>query len=111
VLVIGVAWLGFRLFEPMLTWSSGWQPLPAIAAADTLPADAEFIDEAWRDLAAPAAKHLVDARAVLEAPALSAAISIGGKRVWAGAIGLADVPSQSQATWFRAFVWVVRRKQ
>jgi CubicO group peptidase (beta-lactamase class C family) len=98
VLGLGVAWMVFRLLEPILVWSAGWQPLPAISVVDKLPADAEYIDEDWRYLAAPAAKRLFDARADLEAPALSAAISIGGKRVWAGAIGLADVPSERRAT-------------
>jgi serine beta-lactamase-like protein LACTB len=103
LLTLSIAWLGFRLLEPLLTWSSGWQPLPAINATESLPADAQFIDEAWRDLATPATKRLFDARAVLQTPALSAAISIGGKRVWAGAVGLADVASQRRATLASSF--------
>ncbi len=97
VLLLGLAWLCFRLFEPILVWNLGWQPLPAMTADEVLRDDAEFIDAEWRELAAPAARRLLDARAKLETPALSAAVSIRGKRVWAGAVGLADVESQHHA--------------
>lgn len=93
-LLLGLCWLCFRLFEPVFVWNLGWQPLPSTASNETLKADAEFVDTEWRELGAPAAKLLRDARTKLEAPALSAAVSIRGKRVWAGAVGLADVESQ-----------------
>ncbi|MBM3841266.1 MAG: beta-lactamase family protein [Verrucomicrobia bacterium] len=96
-LLLGLAWLCFRLFEPIFVWNIGWQPLPAMAENEALRADAEFVDAEWRELGAPAAKRLRDARAKLETPALSAAVSIYGKRVWAGAVGLADVESQRYA--------------
>jgi serine beta-lactamase-like protein LACTB len=96
-LLIGLAWLCFRLFEPILAWNFGWQPLPAIAEDEPLRADAEYVDAEWRELAVPAANRLRDARANLETPALSAAISIRGKRVWAGAVGFEDVESQRHA--------------
>lgn len=97
-LLLGLAWLCFRLFEPIFVWNFGWQPLPAMTANEALRADAEFVDAEWRELAAPAAKRLRDARAKLETPALSAAVSIRGKRVWAGVVGLADVESRRYAS-------------
>jgi len=96
-LLLGPAWLCFRLFEPILVWNFGWQPLPAMAANEALRADAEFVAAEWRELATPVAKHLRDARAKLAAPALSAAVSIRGKRVWAGAVGWADVEGERYA--------------
>lgn len=93
-----LGWLGFRLFEPVLVWNSGWRPLPAIADAGTLPENAVFFDAEWREVAAPAVQRLRDARRALGTPALSAAIAIDGKRVWAGAVGLADVASQRRVT-------------
>lgn len=96
-LVFGLAWLVFRLFEPILVWNSGWKPLPAIAATEALPSDAELVDAEWRELAAPATQHLHEARATLGTPAISAAISVNGKRVWAGTVGLADVESGRHA--------------
>jgi serine beta-lactamase-like protein LACTB, mitochondrial len=98
LLLLVIVWLGFRMFEPVLTWTSGWQPLPAVAAVESLPAEAGFVDEAWRELAGPAAQRLMESRTTLQAPALSAAISVRGQRVWAGAIGFADVASQQRAS-------------
>lgn len=94
VLVLGLAWLGFRLLEPVLVWNFGWKPLPQIDTRQTLPPAAGFVDPQWQALAEPAALRLHQARATLETPALSAAISIGGRRVWASAVGLADVEHQ-----------------
>jgi len=93
-LLLGLAWLCFRLFEPLVVWNFGWQPLPLMNAEDVLRADAEFVDAEWSALGEPAARLLRHARANLETPALSAAVSIQGKRVWAGAIGFADVEGQ-----------------
>jgi len=72
--------------------------------------EAEFVDAEWRELAAPAAKLLRDARAKLATPALSAAVSVRGKRVWAGAVGLADVEGKRHANSNSRFVWGARRK-
>lgn len=92
-LLLGVVWLSYRLFEPVLVWNIGWQSLPADAAFVVDAADAEYSDPDWRELAVPAAQRLHDARRKLEAPALSAAVSVRGKRVWAGATGFADLES------------------
>lgn len=93
VLAIAVAllgWAGFGWFEPMLVWSSGWQPLPQFEDAPSTPA---VLDESWRRAGEEASARLREARRKLGAPAVSAAVSLGGVPVWAEAIGLADIES------------------
>ncbi|MDM4767891.1 serine hydrolase domain-containing protein [Pelomonas sp. SE-A7] len=88
IAVACLAWALFRMFEPVLTWSSGWQPLPeqqAQASSRSMPA--------WSGTAAQADALLADVRQRLDAPALSAAVMVDGEPVWAGAIGLADIES------------------
>lgn len=88
-LLLIAAWALYRMFEPVLTWSSGWQPLPT---ADVGFADnARTSDPAWANVAAQADAQLRAARARLQAPAMSAAIMVGGQRVWAAATGFADI--------------------
>lgn len=78
----------FRMFEPMLTWSSGWKPLPESSAPI---ARAEISDQVWAAVADKADQHMREARTRLQAPALSAAIMVDGQRVWAAAVGYADL--------------------
>ena len=87
LLLLPLGWIVFRLFEPVFTWSSGWQPLPEVAASSLVSTS----DPGWAAVAAQADDTLRDARERLQTPALSAAISIDGQRVWAGALGWADV--------------------
>ena len=85
-IVAVLAWALFRMFEPFLTYSSGWQPLRADIASKP-----GVADPAWVKVGAQADADLREARQRLQAPALSAAIMIDGQRVWASAIGMADV--------------------
>lgn len=89
-LALGAAWLAFEMFEPLLTWSAGWHELPKSSRDEPI---AEYADAAWHDTAAAASTRLREAHAKLDVPAISAAVSIDGKRVWAGAIGYAEVES------------------
>ena len=98
VLILALGWLGFRLLEPIVVWKFGWEPLPAMATGEGGGVDSHFIDPEWGGLAEPAEHLLQEARSRLEAPALSAAVSIDGKRVWAGAVGLAEVEVGRPAT-------------
>jgi CubicO group peptidase (beta-lactamase class C family) len=86
VLAAALAWLLFRLFEPVFTWSSGWQPLPA---GD--PAATGVVEPDWMQVGAAADRQLAQARQRLQTPALSAAVMVDGRRVWASAVGLADI--------------------
>lgn len=82
-------WVLFRLFEPLLVYSMGWQDLPDQAG----PAR-RWADPAWQVSADQADAVLSQARRRLDAPALSAAVLIDGQRVWAGAVGLADLDAR-----------------
>lgn len=89
LLLIGallLAWPLFRMFEPVLTWSSGWLPLP-----EELDHQTSHTDAGWTAIAAQADAALAQSRKQLQAPALSAAIMVDGTRVWASAVGLADI--------------------
>ena len=85
-IVVVLVWVLFRMFEPVLTWSSGWQPLPAATAGKP-----GVVDPAWAKTGAQADTDLRSAQQHLHAPAVSAAIMIDGKRVWASAVGWADI--------------------
>ncbi|MCA0176333.1 MAG: beta-lactamase family protein [Proteobacteria bacterium] len=89
IAAVPAAWLIYRLFEPMLSWSSGWQDLPPRAESDQHFSGTS--DPAWAALAGQADEALRAARAELQAPALSAAVLIDDRRVWAAATGYADL--------------------
>ena len=92
---IALIWALFRMFEPVLTWSSGWQALPA--ASETVP-QVSASDPSWAAIASDANKQLLSSRAQLQTPALSAAVMIDGKRVWASATGFAELESRRAVT-------------
>jgi CubicO group peptidase (beta-lactamase class C family) len=90
-LIIGAT--AFKLFEPALVYTSGWKrapdgPYPLVNASSS----------GWTEAGPKAVAWLTKARADLNAPALSAAVSIDGERVWAGAVGFADLESRTEAT-------------
>lgn len=82
------AWPVYRMFEPLLGWSSGWQDLPPRAELERH-FDAAT-DAGWAEPAGRADAALRESRERLQAPALSAAVLVDGRRVWAAATGLAD---------------------
>jgi|GEM_PF-940723 len=95
-------WALFRMLEPVLTWSSGWQGLPSESAFAAVSDSAALTKPALTDLATQpdvtqpdvtrrANAALRESRARLQAPALSAAVMLNGKRVWAAAVGFADI--------------------
>ena len=81
-----LGWALFQMFEPVLTWSSGWQSLPAETASKR-----GVVEPGWEKVGTQADTELHAARRTLQTPALSAAIMIDGTRVWASATGLADI--------------------
>lgn len=89
IAALPVAWIAYRLFEPLLGWSSGWQDLPPRAESDRRFSSAS--DPGWAAIAGQADEALRAARAELQAPALSAAVLIDDSRVWAAATGHADL--------------------
>lgn len=84
-LLLALAWLVFRLFEPVFTWTLGWHDLPG----DEPPAVGTSAPH-WVGVAGRADALLREARGRLQAPALSAAVMVDGQQAWAGAVGLAD---------------------
>ena len=71
----------------------GWQELPA----DT-PVASKLHDERFRGAGETALQTLVEARASIGAPALTAAVSLEGELIWSVAIGWADVERGIAAT-------------
>ena len=78
--------LSFKLFEPVFTYRIGWNALPQGAVLT-----GEVVDPQWAKQSAVAEEALKTGREKMDAPALSAALSIDGKLVWRGAVGMADV--------------------
>lgn len=88
-----VCLFAFKLFEPGIVWFWGWQPMPS----GPYPITSTY-DQGWKETGKHADDWLRQARSALQAPALSAAVSVDGKRVWAGAVGYADVANRVPAT-------------
>lgn len=74
-----------------LPW--GWQELPAIQAPDIV-----LLDPTYERASTLATQMLVKRREEISAPSLSAAITIKGKLVWAGAVGWRDITNQTPVT-------------
>ncbi len=92
VVLGGCSALAFKLFEPVITYRSGWAALPAKA-----PAVSQVPDTAWANQGKAAQAALMAGREKIGAPALSAAVSIDGQLVWRGAVGLSDVEADIPA--------------
>jgi CubicO group peptidase (beta-lactamase class C family) len=85
--------LAFKLFEPVFVYTSGWADMPRSFPAGTAQAAGD-----WRDTAGELDALLIEARAKLNAPSVSAAISVDGQIVWANAIGFANIDTKTPAT-------------
>lgn len=87
LLILGaIGTLAFKLFEPVFTYRAGWASLPEGADVTS-----ETVDPEWAKQTALADEALNAGRNKTNAPAMSAALSIDGKLVWRGAIGMADI--------------------
>ena len=84
--------LSFKLFEPVFTYRAGWSSLPQFAGLTGEAADPE-----WTQQSAVAEEALKTGREKMDAPALSAALSIDGKLVWRGVVGMADAERRLKA--------------
>lgn len=94
----GIGVLAFKLFEPVFHYAAGWEPLPDGPWPST-----SVRALGWEETAAEADAWLVETRAAIGAPALSAAVSVDGERVWAGVAGYADLAARKAATLETAF--------
>ncbi|MDO9518752.1 MAG: serine hydrolase domain-containing protein [Pseudohongiella sp.] len=93
LLIPAIAVAAFKLFEPVVVYNAGWRDLP----------DAQYLVDSrhlteWEDAAGKADAWLLESREKLGTPALSAAISIDGELVWAGAVGYSDLDAASTAS-------------
>ncbi len=86
VLLCALGALAFKLFEPVFTARVGWSPLPQGAGLTV-----ETSEPKWAKQGALAGEALKAGQEKMSAPALSAALSVDGKLVWRGAVGMADV--------------------
>lgn len=89
-LIAPTAVLAFRLFEPVFVYRLDWAALPT----GEYPQQSETINEAFAPQAEAAQRALANARAELDAPALSAAVAIDGQIVWRSAIGYSSVEAR-----------------
>jgi serine beta-lactamase-like protein LACTB, mitochondrial len=99
--IIGISVLSlfsFKFFDPVLTHRSGWKPLPAERSLQSEPAAPE-----WTIKGKVAGDVLEAGRLSMNAPALSAALSIDGKLVWRGAAGLSDIEQKVKANFDTRF--------
>lgn len=91
--LVGIGALAFELFEPFFYYSSGWEQVPEGPYPSTT-----SHAPGWDAVAVRASAWLVETRAALDTPALSAAVSVDGERVWTGVAGFADLASSKPAT-------------
>lgn len=98
VLAVAVP-LTFKLVEPVLVHGSGWAALPA-----SIPVTSSYVQNAkWLQAANRARAALLAGREVLQAPALSVAVSHSGELVWRGVVGHADLEAVTPATFETQF--------
>jgi CubicO group peptidase (beta-lactamase class C family) len=97
-LLAALSVLAFKLFEPVFVWTSGWADMPA-----RFPSGQAQMAEDWRDAAKDLDALLTGARAKLNAPSMSAAISVDGRIVWANAVGFEDVELNKPASTATAY--------
>lgn len=93
LVLAAVLWVVFKLFQPFIVAPFGWAAMPEGA----YPA-ASSASPAWRQEGDRAQARLEEARRRIGAPAVSAAVSVDGKFVWAGAAGYADLEREIEAT-------------
>lgn len=86
-------WLVFKFFEPYIVGPFGWTTMPSVdtpvvtRTSGSLPQAVARAD-AW----------LADALQQTGAPAVSAAVSVDGELIWAGAVGYADLEREIVAS-------------
>jgi CubicO group peptidase (beta-lactamase class C family) len=97
-LVVALCALAFKLFEPVFVYTTGWAELPT-----KFPLGRAQTAEDWREAAADLDTMLAEARGKLNAPSLSAAISVDGRIVWANAVGFENLDLRTPATTATAY--------
>ena len=99
ILIVALIWIFWPIYgfisnqyeTARLPW--GWEVLPA-----DMPRDVVLKNPDYAEASAKAIEILEARRAKIDAPSLSAAITVEGELVWAGATGWADVKNKIPAT-------------
>jgi CubicO group peptidase (beta-lactamase class C family) len=97
-LLAAIGVLTFKLFEPIFVYRMGWADMPR----EFQLGQAQTADD-WRAAAADLDRMLAEARKKLNAPSLSAAISVNGEIVWANAVGFEDIERKAPASTATAY--------
>lgn len=98
-ILITLIWFAWPVYE--FYAHRGEIPLPPLGwleVEDSAPAIQELGNPKYREAGDRALDIIVKHRVAIGAPALSAAVSVDGELVWAGATGWADIRSKSPAT-------------
>jgi serine beta-lactamase-like protein LACTB, mitochondrial len=93
--LIVVAGIGYKMFEPLFRAPFGWQTLPDLSQPV---GEQQLNDTSWQITATRAHALLHQAQQQNEMPAISIAVGIDGKLIWADAIGYADLANQQAVT-------------
>lgn len=95
----GSLWLGWPVYHFFA--HKGQAPMPAwdyLTLPEQAPSHQTLDDSRYRESAERAQQTIAEHRTAIRAPALSAAVAIEGKRVWAGAVGWADIEKDLAVT-------------
>jgi len=98
-LLVGLLWLAWPVYE--FYAHKGPLPMPPygfLDQPDDTPIDNIVAKSEYRAVADQANALLIEHRKKINVPALSAAVAINGKQVWAGAVGWADIATRKPVT-------------
>ena len=93
-LFVGLAYVVFRMFEPVFVWNSGWQNF---ADQDRTLGEQTEIPSGYADVISAANKRLDDAILENNFPAVSIALGKDGGLIWARAAGYRDLENKVPA--------------
>ncbi|MEQ9467017.1 MAG: serine hydrolase domain-containing protein [Ekhidna sp.] len=92
--LMGLGWLLYYLFQPIVDWNFGWEPIPASVTNQRF----EGVESpVFTDLIASSKQHLDSIRAATSSPSISIATMVQGRMVWSYAIGFQDIGNQIPA--------------
>lgn len=80
----------YFLFEPVFVWRAGWQALPDVHNTEP---DVTIKDAEWDNEITASQKLLSRFHALSQSPAVSVAVGVGNKLIWAEARGYSDIES------------------
>ncbi|WP_420578553.1 serine hydrolase domain-containing protein [Ekhidna sp.] len=89
--LIGLGWILYGLFQPIIDWNFGWEKMPKNRNELTF----QGIEDKKYLNAIESSKHHLDSLIEMsEAPSISVAAMINGKMIWTFAIGYQDIKNQ-----------------